>query len=313
MTGQAIADSIGTPRRVLVSGSSGFIGRRLVALLEAHGCSVRGLSRSPAGPGQFGWNPGAGWIDPAALEDVDAIIHLAGENIASGRWTKARRRRILASRVDGTRTLVEAMAKLRRRPAVFVCASGVNFYGTGPLVCDESSPRGDGFLADVCEFWEAEAMAAQRLGVRTVLVRTGVVLDPSGGALARLLPVFRLGLGGPVGSGRQAFPWIGLDDLAEIYALALRDEGLAGPLNAVHPQVVTQGEFSRTLGKALRRPAILPLPAWLVRLVFGQMGRETLLGDLTVRPAVLLARQHAFRCRGLQEQLEFLRQQASAG
>jgi len=288
---------------VLVTGSTGFIGRRLVPFLKARGYEVRGLTRGAAGPDQYQWNPAEQWMDPAALEGVSAVIHLAGENIAAGRWTKARKRRILASRVDGTRTLVEAMGKVHRPPEVLVSASGVNFYQPGPAVQDESAPNGRGFLADVCQYWESEAQVAQSLGVRTVLIRTGVVLDPSGGALARMLPAFKLGLGGPIGDGRQGFPWIGLEDLLDIFELAIRDTRLAGPVNAVHPHRVTQREFSQQLGKVLHRPAVLPVPAGLIRLIFGQMGDEALLSDLNIRPGVLLENRHCFRFKDLGEML----------
>ncbi|HSH09574.1 MAG TPA: TIGR01777 family oxidoreductase [Oceanipulchritudo sp.] len=291
------------PQRVLVTGSSGFIGRRLVPFLENRGYEVRGLTRGPVGPGLFNWNPAKGIMDAAALDGVDAVIHLAGENIAAGRWTAARKRRILASRVDGTRTLVEAMGKTHRHPKVLISASGVNFYQPGPDEQDETSPNGQGFLADVCRFWETEALVAQTMGVRTVLIRTGVVLDSSGGALARMLPAFKMGLGGPIGDGRQGFPWIGLDDLLEILEMAIRAETLQGPVNAVHPDLVTQREFSRLLGKVLHRPSVMRIPAFLVRLLFGQMGEEALLSDLRIRPGVLLARKHPFRFSNLGDML----------
>ncbi len=296
----------GAGRTVLVSGITGLIGSRLAPYLRTLGFTVRGLTRGAAGPGLFRWDPARGWVDPAALDGVQAVIHLAGENIAAGRWTAARRARILASRLEGTRTLVEAMRALPRPPDVLACASGVNYYASGVGERDELAPAGDGFLSVVCRQWEAEALRARQAGVRVVCLRIGVVLDPAGGALAKLLPVFCCGMGGPIGHGRQGLPWIGMDDLLDIYAAAISDAAISGPVNAVHPQQVTQRAFARTLGRVLGRPARLPLPAPVVGALFGQMGRETLLADLRVRPGVLLERGHAFRDASLETALAFL-------
>jgi len=296
----------GTGKTLLVTGLRGFIGRRLVPYLRTLGYSVRGLSRSGTGKGIYSWNPATGEIDPDALNGVDGVIHLAGEGIASGRWTEERRRRILESRREGTRTLVKAMARAEPGPDVLVSASGVNFYAGREGPQDEGDVRGEGFLAEVCDVWEGEARVAEASGIRTVLLRTGIVLDPSGGALGKMLPAFKFGLGGPIGSGRQGFPWIAMDDLLDIYERALRDSSLTGPVNAVHPETMSQGSFSRSLGRVLRRPACFPLPAGLVKLLFGRMGEETLLADLNIRPGVLLEKTHPFRSRSVEDALGFL-------
>lgn len=296
----------GDGRIVLVSGSSGLIGSRLVPFLRTLGYTVRGLTRGPAGTDRFHWDPDAGRMDPDALKGVHAVIHLAGENIAGGRWTTERRKRIRLSRVLGTRTLVEAMLREEASPSVLVTASGVNYYGSGPGEKAESAPSGDGFLAEVCREWESEAARVANHGIRCVRMRTGIVLDPSGGVLGKLLPVFKLGGGGPVGSGRQAFPWIPMDDLLDIYELALRDGSIDGPVNAVHPETVSQKDFSRILGSVLRRPAVLPVPAFAVKAAFGQMGEETLLADLPVVPRVLESTGHVFRFGNLEESLAFM-------
>lgn len=296
----------GIGKVVLVSGNSGLIGRRLTPYLQTLGYTVRGLTRGPAGPGLFRWDPVAGWIDPEALKGVDAVIHLAGEGIADGRWTQARRERILNSRIDGTRTLVRALSALDTAPSVFISASGVNFYATGTGPHSEDGPMGDGFLAEVCEQWEAEAMQATRAGSRVVCLRTGVVLDPLGGALGKMLPAFYPGLGGPIGSGRQGFPWIGMDDLLDIYVEALRSPGRSGPVNAVHPQLLNQRAFSRILGSVLHRPAVLRLPAILIKALFGEMGKETLLADLSVQPEKLIKSGYQFRHSDLREALSLM-------
>lgn len=286
-------DLPGRGRVVLVTGSSGLIGGRLVPYLKTLGYTVRGLSRRGGAPGIFSWNPASGEVDPAALEGVDAVIHLAGENIASGRWTRSRRERILSSRVEGTRTLVEAMAAQAPPPAVLVSASGID-------------AGGDGFLAEVCRRWEAEAMRATEAGTRVVCLRTAVVLDPMGGALGKMLPAFQMGLGGPIGNGRQGFPWIAIDDLLDIILQAVENPSLSGPIEAVHPDRVDQRTFSRVLAGLLGRPAWVPLPAWVVKLLFGQMGKETLLASHFIEPERLREAGFAYRHPTLQAALAFL-------
>jgi uncharacterized protein (TIGR01777 family) len=221
-------------------------------------------------------------LEAKALQGVEVVIHLAGENIASGKWTTDRKTRIRDSRILGTRLLVDSMSEMESKPSAFLSASGVNVY-------DEK-----GFLRDVCLEWEQEAMRASQLGIRTACLRTGVVLDPSGGALKKMLPAFRFGFGGPIGDGNQAFPWISMRDLVALYLRVMEDTGSHGALNAVHPNLVNQREFARVLGSVLNRPARMPLPAWIVGLLFGQMGRETLLADPVVEPGLIEASGHPF-------------------
>ncbi len=282
--------------RVVVSGASGLIGSQFCTLLAKDGHRVERLVRRAAqADGEISWDPEAGEIDAAALEGADAVVHLAGENIASGRWSRARRARILKSRVLGTGLLSKTLANLVRRPRVLVSASAVGFYGdTGSGRVDESAAPGAGFLAEVCQQWEAAAVPARDAGIRVVHPRLGVVLSARGGLLARLAPVFRLGLGGPVGSGAQQMSWISSHDAQSVLRACLDGEALSGPVNAVAPNPVTNAEFGRALGRALGRPAFLPLPAWVVRLALGEMGRELLLAGQGVRPARLLACEFRF-------------------
>ncbi len=285
---------------VAVTGSTGLVGAALTVALARGGHRVVRLVRSGTAtqaPGEHTvrWDPGRGTIDAAGLEGVDAVVHLAGESIASGRWTAAKRRRIRDSRVGATRVLAEALARLERPPATLVAASAVGYYGDrGDEVLREESAPGGGFLADVCREWEAAAAPAARRGLRVVHMRIGMVLAATGGALAALLPPFRLGLGGPVGSGRQWMSWISLDDLVRAILHALATASLAGPINAVAPAPVTNREFARTLGRVLRRPAVLPLPAGAARLLLGRMADELLLASARVVPARLEAAGFTF-------------------
>ncbi len=295
-----------TSKVVLVTGASGLIGRALVPLLRTLGHTVRTLSRRRGGEGAYRWDPAAGEVEDGALDGVQAVIHLAGENIAGGLWTKARRERILRSRVEGTQLLAERVAALKEPPEAFVCASGVNVYAADGCAHDEEGPAGEGFLADVCRAWEGAAATAESAGVRTVFVRTGVVLSPAGGALGKMLPAFRAGLGGPVGDGAQHLSWIAMDDLLDVYVAAISEGTLRGPVNAVAPEVMRQGDFARVLGRVLRRPAVAPLPGFAVKGVLGQMGRETLLADLNVIPEVLRRCGHAFRYPRLEDALRHL-------
>ena len=283
--------------KIVIAGASGAIGSALVRALRAAGHDVHQLvRRATRSADEIAWDPAAGKIDLARLEGADAIINLSGENIAAGRWTAARRERILRSRVDATRTLVVALAELPRRPAVFLSASAVGFYGErGDEELTEKSPIGHGFLPEVCLAWETHAEGAARNGVRTVLMRFGLVLTREGGALARIVPLFRLGLGGRLGSGRQWLSWIGIEDVIGAVELALRDPGLRGPVNVVAPEAVTNAEFTRTLARGLRRPAVVPAPAWALRMVFGQMAEEALLASARALPVKLERAGYAFR------------------
>jgi hypothetical protein len=242
------------------------------------------------------WNPAKGELDASRLEGIDAVINLSGENVGAGRWSVARQRRILNSRVDATRTLVSAIGRLARPPTVWLNASAVGFYGdSGADERTESSAAGRGFLVEVVQAWETEAAKAAVGGIREARLRFGVVLSPAGGALAKMLPLFRAGLGGRLGSGRQWFSWVSIDDAVGAIYHALLDPRLSGPVNVVAPGAVTNADFTATLAGVLRRPAVLPVPAALLRLVFGQMADETLLASTKALPAHLIAVGYAFR------------------
>jgi uncharacterized protein (TIGR01777 family) len=275
--------------KVAVSGASGFIGSSLVPALEAEGHDVRRLVRRPARtPNEVEWDPGRGTVDTAALAGVDAIVHLAGANVGEGRWTDARKREIFDSHVDGTRLLAATAAALDPRPSALVCAGGVDVYGgRGDEILTEDSPLGEGFLAEVGQAKEAAAEPARSVGIRVVSFRQGIVLASNGGALRRMLPFFRLGVGGRVASGRQWWSWVALDDLTSAYAFALRTE-IAGPVNLVSPNPVTNEQFTKALGKALKRPTVFPAPELGVRLLYGEMGVEVLVRRPRALPVRLL-------------------------
>ena len=274
-------------RRIILTGATGLIGSALSRRLTELGYEVIPFRSRHDGSG--GFNHLTGQIDRAALEGAHAVIHLAGESIAQ-RWSDAAKERIMASRRDGTRLLADAIAHLSHKPTVFISMSGVNRYGLRRTeTLDESSPvSAAGFLPAVTEAWENATLAASKGGIRTVLLRTSLVLSSNGGGLQKMLPAFRLGLGGPIGGGQQRMSWIGLPDLIELIVWCLDNQAIRGPLNAVAPQTVTQAEFARTLGAILRRPSFLPMPAWALSILFGQMGRETILSDLAARPAAAL-------------------------
>jgi uncharacterized protein (TIGR01777 family) len=271
--------------RVAITGSTGLIGSALVDRLRVEGHSVSRLvrSRGKAGAGDVMWDPGAGTIDAAALEGVDAVVHLAGENVGT-RWTEQKKRQIVDSRVNGTRLIAQTIAGLQRRPRVLVQASATGIYGDrGDEVVDESSPPGTGFLADVGRQWEAAAAPAEQAGIRTVKLRFGVVMSARGGALQRLLLPFRVGVGGPIGSGRQWMPWLSLADAVSIVMTALRDERLHGPVNAIAGSV-RNADFTTALGRAVNRPALIPVPGFGLRVMFGQMADEALLAGQRAEP-----------------------------
>ena len=253
------------------------------------------------------WDPAAGQIDAAALEGVDAAVHLAGENIASGRWTSSKKRRILESRVQGTRTLCDGLARLTCPPKALICASAIGYYGSrGDEVLTEESGPGTGFLADVCRAWEAAAEPAEKRGIRVVRLRIGVILSPAGGALAKMLLPFKLGAGGKIGDGKQYMSWIALDDLVVAIHHALVTESLSGPVNGVSPYPVANADFTRTLGRVLARPTLFPMPAFAARLAFGEMAKETLLASTRVDPARLRASGYKFRHPELEGALRHL-------
>ena len=271
---------------IAITGASGFIGRHLLKSLAQAGHSPRALSRH------------------APLVESDVVIHLAGEPVAQ-RWTSAARQRILESRVAGTRNLVQALARLPRKPEALICASAIGYYGSrGDEILTESSAPGSGFLPEVCVAWEREAQAAEAFGIRVVRVRTGIVLDAHGGALARMLPPFRMGAGGRLGSGRQWMSWIHLEDLVGLFQFAVESQ-VRGPLNAVAPNPVTNSDFTRELARALRRPALFPVPEFALRLLFGEMA-AVLLASQRIAPGAAGAAGFPFRFPQLAPALESL-------
>lgn len=292
------------PLRVAVTGASGLIGTQLCAFLTTGGHRVDKLVRREAKAGEIAWDPARGTVDVAALEGVDAVIHLAGENVGQ-RWTPKVKAAAMDSRVDGTRAIAKALAQLSKKPRIFVSASAVGYYGdTGDTLVDESSPPGTGFLAEVCKAWEAAADPARAAGIHVVHPRIGVVLSGNGGALAQMKTPFLFGAGGPIGSGKQWMPWIGMDDaIGALHHLLYA--GLEGPVNVVAPAPVTQAEFARVLGKVLGRPAILPLPGFAVKAMFGEMGQEVLLGGQRVAPTRLQATGFRFLRPDLEAALRF--------
>lgn len=283
------------PLKVAVTGASGFLGSELTALLRSGGHEVIPLVRRAPSDDAIYWDPTRGEIELEKLEGVDAVVHLAGESIAGGRWTPSRKAAIRDSRVMGTKVIAQALAQLRQPPKVLVSASAIGFYGDrGDEVLDEGSAAGTGFLAEVCQAWEAAADPARRAGIRVVHMRTGIVLSPRGGALAQMLLPFQMGAGGVIGSGRQWMSWIALSDLVAAFYAAIFLEGLEGPVNATAPNPVTNAEFTRTLGKVLGRPTILPMPEAAVRLVFGELGDALLLEGARVLPSKLDANGFEF-------------------
>lgn len=282
--------------RIAITGSSGFVGSAVVRDLANRGHDVVRLVRSTAGAaGAARWDPATGSLDADALGAIDAVVHLAGENIAAGRWTTARKHAIADSRGPATERLCRSLAALPRRPRVLIAASATGIYGDrGDEQLDERSAPGTGFLADVARAWEAGTAPATSAGVRVVNLRIGMVLDPRGGALRKMLPAFRLGLGGRLGHGRQWTSWITLHDLAAAIHFALADDGVAGPVLATAPTPVTSRQFAAALGKALHRPAVFPAPAFVLRLLFGEMADSLLLASQRATPARLLARGFRF-------------------
>jgi uncharacterized protein (TIGR01777 family) len=296
--------------RVLITGATGFIGRRLCQVLAADGHELVALSRNPPKAqselllltAAYPWDPLAGPAPKAAFEGVDAVVHLAGESVA-GRWTKKKMRGIRDSREIGTRNLVDSIAAADARPQVLVSASAIGFYGDrGDEELTEESGPGDDFLADVCRSWEREALKVEELGVRLVRLRIGVVVGAGGGALEAMLPPFKMGVGGPMGSGRQWWSWVHRDDLVAMIRRALTDDGLASVYNATSPEPMSQMEFGNVLGKVLRRPAFMPTPAFALKLLLGGFSTE-LLSSKRVLPAGLQEAGFEFRYADLEAAL----------
>ncbi len=283
---------------VLVSGSSGLIGSALVALLESEGHDVTRLVRSKSTPHekQVVWDPQAGSMDTDGLRGIDAVVHLAGENIAAGRWTTARKAKIHDSRVKGTRLVSESLASLGQPPTVLASASACGYYGDqGDKILDEQSGPGSGFLADVCRLWEGATKPAAEAGIRVVHLRTGMVLSSSGGALTKMLTPFRFGMGGRLGSGRQYVSWITLDDIVGAIYHCLVNESCNGAVNLVSPNPITNRRFTEALGAVLKRPTWFAVPATVLRLALGEMADELLLASTRATPVRLLASGYRFR------------------
>jgi uncharacterized protein len=276
--------------KILVTGSTGMIGSALIELLRTEGHSAVRLRRGRADSGDILWNPDTGEIDLKSLEGADAAVHLAGENIAAGRWTTERKQRILDSRVKGTTLLAKSLAQLQSPPKVLVSSSAIGYYGDrGEELLTEDSPAGSGYLANVCREWEAATEPAAQKGIRVVRLRTGIVLSPKGGALAKMLTPFRAGLGGPLGSGTQYMSWIALEDLCRMFVHAIRTESMTGAANAVAPAPVTNNEFTRELAMALHRPAVFRMPHLAARLAFGEMADALLFSSARVVPEKMQA------------------------
>jgi len=300
---------------LVVSGASGLIGSALLPVLRSDGHHVRTLVRRPARDGEISWDPIRGQLDPRQLTGVDGVIHLAGENVGA-RWTRARKRRILESRVWGTRLLSETLAQLHPPPRTLVSASAIGIYGDrGDQILTEGSQPGNpihDFLASVCLQWEAAAGPARAAGIRVIHPRLGVVLSPAGGALAKMLIPFRLGLGGRVGSGSQWMSWISLVDAVHVLRHCLHHEELEGPVNVTAPEPISNAEFTRVLARVLRRPAMLAVPAAVLRLTLGEMA-EAVLGSTRVLPVRLLQSRYRFQQPNLEEALRQMLSQGRDG
>lgn len=286
--------------QALVTGATGFVGPRLLRMLDRPVVLTRNPQRAQAAIGHLAgkivaWDPLQGPPPANALEGVDTVFHLAGESVAEGRWTVAQKQRIRDSRILGTRHLVQAIRQAQARPAVFVSASAVGYYGNrGDDELSESAPAGHDFLAEVCAAWEEEALAAETCGVRVVTARTGIVLGAGGGALGKMLFPFKLGVGGPLGSGKQWMPWVHVTDLARLYYHAATTAGISGPMNAVAPNPVRNSEFTRSLARQLHRPAFLPAPYFGLRLAFGEFA-QVLFDSQRVVPKVALESGFTFQ------------------
>jgi uncharacterized protein (TIGR01777 family) len=284
--------------RILVTGSTGLVGSALIPQLKSKGHEIVRLVRSAPKDKetQIFWDPERGTLNADEVEGIDAAVHLAGENLAEGRWTEEKKRRIRESRVKGTRLISETLAKLKRQPQVLVSASAVGFYGNrGDELLTEQSSSGSDFVSEVCREWELATQPAAQAGVRVVNLRFGVILSGEAGALKKMLLPFKMGVGGKLGDGRQYMSWLALDDAVGIIEFALENEKLRGPINAVAPDVVTNQEFTKALGSALSRPTIFPVPAFAARLVFGEMADETLLSSQRVDPARLKEEGYVFK------------------
>ncbi|HXT63520.1 MAG TPA: TIGR01777 family oxidoreductase [Pyrinomonadaceae bacterium] len=294
--------------KILIGGSHGVVGTALIKSLEAQGHEIFRLVRhAPASKTEVEWSPDRYSIALARIEGFDAVVNLAGESIAEGRWTDDKKRRIRESRVKGTKLLGDALANLTVPPKTFVCASAIGYYGNrGDELLTEASAPGDGFLSKVCAEWEEATALAMEKGIRVVNARFGIILDTNGGALKKMLPPFRMGVGGRIGSGKQWMSWIALDDVVGGIEFALTNTSLRGPVNFVAPNPVTNAEFTKTLGKVLSRPTIFPIPAFAIKLMFGEMGEALLLGGQRVAPERLAVEGFEFRYSQLETALRHI-------
>ena len=295
--------------KIVVSGSHGLVGSALCELLTKNGHEVIRLVRHARtiGAPEIEWHPNKGLIGKEKLEGLDAVVHLAGENIAEGRWTAEKKQAIRDSRVNGTALLSESLTTLKRPPEVFVSASAIGYYGNrGDELLTETSTPGNDFLAGVCQEWEKAARPAAEKGIRTVLTRFGIILAENGGALAKMLTPFRMGIGGRIGNGKQWMSWIALDDVVGGIQSLIHDRFVTGPVNFVSPFPVTNAEFTKTLGSVLSRPTFFPVPAFGARLAFGEMADALLLGSQRVEPAVLTSRGFGFQLPKLEPALKHI-------
>lgn len=295
--------------RILITGASGLIGKALQRSFAGKGYEMLLASRSEAkDENHIQWNPDTGFADAdlIRLEGLDAVVHLAGESISALRWSDEKKKAIRDSRVFGTRSMIETFDKLERKPGTFISGAAIGYYGDrGDEVMTESSPAGKTFLADISKEWEAESRRAEDLGIRTVLLRTGIVLSKDGGALATMVTPFKLGVGGVVGSGKQWMSWISLDDVVGIINFVLENESVRGAINVTAPNPVTNEEFTKTLGSVLYRPTFLPLPEFAVHMVFGEMGDALLLDSTRVVPKRLLDAGYEFQFTDVKAALEY--------
>ncbi len=291
--------------KILVSGSHGLVGSALMDSLKGDGHELFALvRRAPRSDAEVEWRPERGSLALARLEGMETVIHLAGESIASGRWTEEKKQRIRDSRVKGTTLLSEALANLSHPPRAFLCASAIGFYGDrGDEILTEESAPGNDFLAEVCVEWEQATAPAAEKGIRVVNLRFGIILSADGGALAKMLPPFRMGAGGRVGSGKQYMSWIALDDVVAAIKFALANDVFHGPVNVVAPNPVTNAEFTKALGKALSRPTLLPVPEFAARLAFGEMADALLLSSQRVKPRRLEDAGYPFQYSDLERAL----------
>jgi hypothetical protein len=292
--------------KILISGSSGLIGTAATTALKSDGHNVVHLVRpgKTANPADVQWDPMRATVDVAALEGVDVVIHLSGAGIADGRWTEERKQLLRSSRIDTTRVLVDSLSRLKQKPRVLIVASAIGYYGNrGDEILTESSATGTDFLALVCRDWEAEASRGAAMGIRTVMLRFGVVLSGKGGALPKMLTPFKLGVGGRLGTGQQWMSWIAIEDVVGIVRYAIANEQVSGPVNLVAPNPVRNEEFTRLLAGMLHRPAIFPAPAFVLRLAMGDMADAVLLSSDRVKPEQMLAAGYKFRFEVLEPAL----------